>query len=352
MTASTLTKADLLDLYTKSGEQLATIYLPTPSAVEDAAQRLEIRRKNVLAELELLGVSEAILQNTTAALDELDHPDAVSHLLLVGDGDVFLSHGLTRPVSKVAARVGPTPALLPMLEAIQTDEVHLAVLLDRTGADVLLRDGVGDPLDEFDVDGPDVRVHRSAPGGWSQKRFQQTAENAWENNAREVVDQITAEHPDIDLIIGGGDVRALGFFVESLPSRCTVVTVDGSRHADQDAFLDEADVVLRDRAAERVVNAVDEWRTASANGSGTVGADVVDHLTQGRVDTLLVVNDTFDVDRPMSTLDFGSGMQSRDAIEAPMTDAAVALAHTTGASVLVVPNLPDLDKGLAATLRF
>lgn len=358
MQTSNQTRAALLDVYRRSGDDLVTVYLPSPSAVADAEQRLDIRKRNVLAELGDLDVDEQIVDRLTTELDGLDHADGVAHAFVLGADGVLLSHEMDRPLAEAVVHVGPCPLLLPLVAATQVDASHLAVLIDRTGADVLLRDGVGDALESFEVEGPDVRVHRSQPGGWSQKRFQQTAENAWENNARTVVEEVVDEHRDVDLLVCGGDVRAVGFFVEHLPEHIEVHQVDGSRQADHDAFLDEVDVALRTRAAAGIVQLIDDWQSAAGSGSGSTGLDVLDHLTQGRVEHLLVVNDARDSDRVTSVFDFDQPAHVPDGGDsgthkvAPVTDAAVALAVATGAAVTVVPDHGAIDSGLAAILRF
>jgi peptide subunit release factor 1 (eRF1) len=227
--------------------------------------------------------------------------------------------------------------------------------LDRTGADVFERVDVGSPIRIDNVEGPDVRVHRGHPGGWSQKRFKQTAENAWENNAREVVEWTIATNPEIELFLVAGDTRAVGFFLEHLPQHIERIVIDGSRHADHDAFLDAADVALRNRAAEDVVEQLDRWRAAAGEGSGLTGrAAVLTALLQARVETLLVIDDTDESERHTVAFDFESNQvgESERSVRAPVTDGAVALAAATGAEVVVVPTVPDLEGGVGAVLRF
>lgn len=349
-------RSTLLDAYRTVGEPRATIYIPTPSAQEDAEQRLEILRKNVSTQLEDLGAASDLVATVEHHLATLEHDDGPGRVLVATAEACVLDGRLERPVSRLAVHHGPTPALLPLLAATQVDVDHLAVLLDRTGADVLLRHGVSDPIDRSEIDGPDVRVHRSHPGGWSQKRFQQTAENAWENNAREIVDAMAEEHPDVDLVVCGGDVRAVGFFTEHLPARYAREVVDASRHADEGAFLDAVDAVLRDRSATAIVELLERWRQARADGSGSSGLDVLADLVAGRVDHLLVVDDTTDPSRPQEPFAFEDPIlhapPARSTTVAPVTDAAVAIAIATGAGVTVVPSTGDVDDGLAAIRRF
>lgn len=346
----------VLDTYRNVGATTATVYLPTPSATEDAGQRLDIVRKNAMSRLEDMGAAPALSERVENALVDLDHGAGQGRVLVVTEDELVLDAVLERPVARESVHLGPCPALLPLLAATQVDVRHLAVLVDRTGADLMLRHGVSDPLDSFEVEGSSVRVHRSHPGGWSQKRFQQTAENAWEDNAREIVDAVVGEHPDVDLIVCGGDVRAVGFFTEHLPEHYELHVVEGSRHADEDAFLDEADVALRARSADATVELIVRWRQAEADDLGSTGTEALADLAAGRVEHLLVVDDTTDADRRTASFSFDDPIlhapTEGPTTEAPITDVAVAMAVATGADVTVVPATADLGDGIAALRRF
>ncbi len=351
-------RTDLLAAYAQSGNPLATVYVPTPSARNNVEERLEIHRTNVVRELRDAGASDSMVDIVEKELEALEHSDGNSHLLVASDDGVVLSAALGRPLAEARTFLEPVPMLVPLIGATQVDYPHLAVLLDRSGADVMLRSGVSDPLDTFEVDGSAELVHRSAAGGWSQRRFQQTVENAWEFNAREVIDEIVADYPDIDLVICGGDVRAVGFFTKHLPDRIEAVEVDGSRQSDSDSFLDAADVVLRDRAASEQVQLLDDFRTALADGNAVKGRDVIDMLVQGRVSDLLIVDSSMDTgDAPMIDFDFAAGTKAGDteggtSATAPLVETAVAQAVATGAVVHVVANTSETEEGLAAILRF
>ncbi len=337
---------------------MATVYMPTLSTTFDAEQQFEIRTKNACSDLEEAGASADLVERVSAAIAGHDHDDGAAIVLVATADDVILDLAMDRPVDRLVASVGPTPLLLPMIAAAQADEPHLAVLLDRTGADVYRRDGVGAPIDALQVDGDDVRVHRGHPGGWSQRRFQQTAENAWENNAVDVIEAILSEFGrDLPMIVAG-DERAVGFFRAHLPSSIDAVIIDGSRHADHDAFLDGADVAMRTRAAERIVADIERLRDHLGAGSGATGVEVLEMLSRGQVEHLLVGNDALDDERPTARFDFSVPMHRLDADHesatlAPITDGAVALAVQTGATVTVVPaHVAGLDDGLGAILRF
>lgn len=359
-TATTTTDrvAALLRCYRHAGEELATVYMPSASATVEADQQFEIRMKNARSGLEREGAPSGLVDRVASLLMAHDHSDGPALLIVATPDETLLDMAMDRPVDRLVTSFGPTPLLLPMIATAQVDEPHLAVLIDRTGADVYFRDGVRAPLDALEVEGDDVRVHRGHPGGWSQKRFQQTAENAWENNATDVIDAIIDEFGRHLPVIVAGDERAVGFFRSHLPKSMEQITVEGSRHADHDAFLDNADVAMRTRAAERVIADLDRFRSQAGAGRATSGRDVLDQLSRGQVSHLLVGNDALDTDRKTGRFDFSVPMHRLDndhgaATLAPITDGAVAVAVSTGAAVTVVPTaVPGLEDGLGAILRF
>ncbi|MEZ5229058.1 MAG: Vms1/Ankzf1 family peptidyl-tRNA hydrolase [Acidimicrobiales bacterium] len=340
----------VLDAYRAAGVPMATVYLPTPSASQNADQEFDIRRKNAVALVRDQAPDRPQLAaRVEEALAGFRHQEGASFVAVVTESDVVFKRTQVRPLTSTAVHVGLVPALLPLLAAQQHDIEHLAVLIDRSGADVMNRAGVGDPIDVTEVVGEELHLHRSHPGGWSQRRFQQIAENAWESNAKEVVDSIIDEFPTTDLVVVGGDVRAVGFFTDHLPARLSPpIQVDGSRQAGADAFLDRADVALRTVAAERLTDQFNRLRSALSAGHATNNSgEVLTLLAQGRIDTLFVANDFSEPDRAMGSVGLGSGE-----VTVPRNDGAVALAAKTAAQVIVTPRyVADMGDGIAGITR-
>ena len=339
---------DLLEPYRHCGRDIATVYLPTRSAVEDAQDRLDIRAKNVAAELDGRGASSELVDLVASALDGHDHADGEGLVLVATSEEILLEHPTIRPVARTVVHLGPTPLLLPLLAATRADRPHVAVLLDRTGADAWARTDLGSPIATETVIGDELHVHRGHPGGWSQRRFQQRAENTWESNAKQVIDEIVAvgdETPDV--VVVGGDVRAVGFFRDHLPSGIDVLEVEASRAAAHEAFLDRVDDAVRSLAAADLVDEVEQLREAIAVGTGVAGPETLVLASQSRLDRLYVVDDSFDGGRPTSRFDFAiplvvdDGYDRLDSVDdpivAPRTDGAVCLALATGADVVVLP---------------
>ena len=352
MTHTRQRRETLLETYRFSGPPIATVYLPARSDVADASDRYEIRVKNSLSELAALGAEEALVATVESAVADFDHGDGAALAVVATSDEVIVRHPMFRPLSEPLVTLGPTPALLPLLEATQADLPHVAVLLDRVGADVWYRDDLGAPIATRSVSGEELHVQRSQPGGWSQRRFQQIAENTWEDNAKSEVSALVDEAPGAEIVVAGGDVRAVGFFAQHLPARLgELVTVEGSRAATPEPFLDNADTAIRSIAAERLVAAIGECRDAVGEGRAVEGRETLQLLGQGRVERLFVVNDTMAEDRPTASVDFSVPVVTGDGdTECPMTEAAVALAVATGAEVTVVPRAV-LDRLLVGVVR-
>lgn len=359
-TSITAHPRELRDAAGSWGEGTATIHLPTPSDEADAAQRYATRRRNAERCLDEAGASPTTIHTAAAALASHAHDDGAGVLVVVRGTTTLLSQATPEPVTDEFVAVDSLPHLLPVFAASQARLPHLAVLLDRTGADLYRRTGTGAPLVVDESEGSDDRIHRSHPGGWSQRRFQQIAENAWENNAKEVVEDVLGDHGDTELIVVGGDERAVGFFVDHLPERFRPARrVEGSRHGDVDTFLSNVDTEMADLASRQVAEALRETREAVATDRGAAGEDVLAPLSQGRVRTLVIGDDTFSDDRRRSWFDLEAGVHLGDDEPADgrgtcvsVTDAALFLASRLGVETVVAPAaaLPT-DPPLAAILH-
>jgi hypothetical protein len=355
---------DQLDLLVEAaGRPQVTLYLPTPSATEDAARQFDVRRRHLESELAAAGAPDGAAEVMAAALAAHHHSDGET-LLLVADAErVLLDQALRRPVRRQLVRVGPAPALLPALRAEQDDLYHVAVLLDREGADVWVRSGLGPADEHATVAGDTEHIHRGHPGGWSQRRFQQRAEGTWDANARLVVDEVRGQVDldRVDHLVVAGDERAVGFFVAALPAgaRQRMVEVDGSRHADHDLFLDAVDTAIRSAAKQAEVGEIRQLRDELAADTAVEGIEVLSLLSQGRVEVLFVADDTDDDDRlqvPFSTDPLLAGPMAEEAGPAghgPASDLAVLIAHSMGSEIHVLPSrgARNPHQGLGARLR-
>ncbi len=345
-----------------------TVYLPARNdhAESDAAHRLGVDWSNLRRSLAEGGAPETdldVIDPVTSQTDE--RGDTI--VAVAADGKLRAAGFITEPSVRPLGTIEAIPALLPFLGWEQSRIAHVVVVADRTGADVIAispnRQDSGTT-----ITGDDEHIQRSAPGGWSQRRYQQRAENLWENNARDVateVDRLAASF-DAQAVIVAGDVRAIGFLRDHLAARTSdlVREIDGAR---ADWSLDQIAEDTVDHMAALAAERLEQERTAFASALGTgravEGSDAVfQALRRARVDTLHVVDDT---NRPRPT-----GWTSPDPAhsyampdppdlgpevafhQAPLHDIAARAAVLTGARLVVLPPGEEAPaEGLGAVLR-
>jgi hypothetical protein len=333
---------DDLKAVTDESDWFVTITIPTPSNVDDARARFELEWRNARRKLSA-GWDDDELDQLDELIGGLRHGDGASLVVVHARHGSTLVEVLDEPVSAATVAEGPLPRWATVIEARQRVIAHVVVEADRVGADLTAFDG-GDVLATQTVDGSTVHIHRGHPGGWSQRRFQQRAENTWEDNARSVADAVAtlARKVDAQLIAVAGDIRAQTFILESLPAEFADVTV----RIDAGSPAGIADEVVRQLStivAERVTAAAELVRAGLTSGTASIDASaIIDALREGRVDTLLVHDDGKPGDQADPT--------SRDG--ARLVDRAIVAALATDAEILVVPHLAMMDGPLAATMRW
>ncbi|MEO5723214.1 MAG: Vms1/Ankzf1 family peptidyl-tRNA hydrolase [Ilumatobacteraceae bacterium] len=332
---------DLKDLGNES-DWFATITIPTPSNLDNARERFELEWRNARRQF-----SDGWDEDELAQLDDLvgglRHGDSASLVIVHARHGSTLIEELEEPVSSMTVHEGPLPRWATVIEARQRVIAHVVVEADRTGAGLTAFDG-GSVLAIETVEGETLHIHRGHPGGWSQRRFQQRAENTWESNARQVTDAITelAHKVDAQLIAVAGDIRAQTFILESIPANLADITVRidvGSPEGIADEVVRQLSTIV----AERVTEAAEQVRAGLANDTASIDANVImEALGQGRVNRLLVHDDA-------------TSRSETDQTElegARLVDQAIAAALATDAEILIVPGLAMMDGPLAATMRW
>lgn len=335
------TNADLKTL-TDESDWFATIAIPTPSNLADAQDRFDLEWRNARRQL-----------SDRWEADELDRLDQVVAGLRHSGGAslvvVHARHGSTlvevldEPIDATTVAEGPLPRWATVIESRQRTIAHVVVEADRAGADLTAFDG-GDVLATQTVDGSTEHIHRGHAGGWSQRRFQQRAENTWENNAREVAVEVAtmARQVDAQLVAVAGDIRAQTFILEALPTDVADVSVR-IEAGSPEGISDEVVRLLSSKVAERVTTAAQDVRNRVSGGTASTDPDaIIEALGAGRVARLLVHDDNASVDP--------SDSASNDS--ARLVDRAIVAALATDADILVVPQLAMMDGPVAATMRW
>ena len=363
---SAIDASDLTDLVTGPGP-FATVYLTTEAAVENAGQRSEVRWKTHRDGLLAAGAPEDVV----AAVDPLV---AGAHLegeglgvIVRADGRLHVEHAAHPPAVDRAVWAA-LPSLGQLLAWRQVAMPHLIVAADRLGADIVAVTAGGHSL-EREAGGNDRPVRKVGAGGWSQRRYQERAENTWERNADDVAGQVSrlVDAVGARFVAVAGDVRAITLLREALRPEVAdlVQEVGGGRSADGSGDSITAQVAdLVDQTAQSATAAVlDKFREErgqhdrAADGTEeTLGA-----LAAAQVDVLLVHDDPED-DRTTwfgpdptqvaTTASVLGDLGVADPTEGRLVDVAVRAALGTGAGIRMIPRVDVPAEGVGAILRW
>ena len=340
----------------------ATVHVPSPSATPDAADRFatEVREaQDAVTDM----VDADAGSRLAAALNDHGHQADAGLVAVVGEDGVDVWTTPAQPERSVTA--GPLPDLGSLLATQQTHVPHLVVLVDRIGADLALTTRVGEDH-EVTVDGNELHITKSQPGGWSQRRFQRSAEEQWENNADLIADDVAALAGQADVVLLAGDETMRPIVRDALPQAVTDKLVElevGGRAEDgsADHLAAAVDTAVRREAARIRAEKQSAVTDAIGMGDGATGAaDVTAALFQGRADTVVVHLSQADQatawigDDPVQVAADKSTLTALDLdpTEVRLSDAVLRAAAATGASVVVAEDaIADLTDGVGASLR-
>ncbi|MGA9279437.1 Vms1/Ankzf1 family peptidyl-tRNA hydrolase [Ilumatobacter sp.] len=326
--ARTSTMTDLRDLVGHDGPFL-TALIPARSDVAGAADRFDVQIHNALRSATVDWASDVTAM--TADLEALDHGDGASVIAIrPRSGPTFVEF-IDQPVRRPSLTEGPLPRLAPLIEARQRVLPHVVVETDLAGADLIAFDG-GSVTATHQVDGNTLHIHRGHPGGWSQRRFQQRAENTWDDNIEDVADAVSTLVDEVGarIVAVVGPTRAQSMLVDLLDDQLDV-PVHAVGAGDADGAADEIVRLVANIAAGDTKALLDEFRERVDHRT-TTSLEVTNALAEGRVETLLVHDD-----------------ESNDS---GTIDRAIRQALLTDADIHVIPNVASLDDGLAAILRW
>jgi hypothetical protein len=367
--------ADLDDLrpVAGAGGGVLSAYLALRPVSEQMDRETAARWQAARDRLAADGAPEAALAAVDAAVPDAYRRGAGLAVIAPGDGDGATVVEHLPGVPPDLATWGPAPSLRPLVAARQGTPPHVLALVDRTGADIVewRRGAPPDGGRTRTVEGEDDVIRKVNAGGWSQRRFQQRAEDSWEHNAAGVAAEVAAavERTGACVVALGGDERAVGLVRKALPAaveplvRAVALTraPDGS-----EATLDAQVAAVLDTWAEEQLRTGLEL-LAEELGQGDRGvtgaAGTLAALRESRVATLLVpvTGDAGTAWRGETADQVATNRRELtapdDAVEVPLLDAAVAAALATGADVHVLPVDPDrpdlaVPDDLAALLRW
>lgn len=346
-----------------------TLHAEVGRTTEDAADQLEARWTTARHELERADVAADVLEDLGARLRENLHEHGPARRTLVATSsqvvldEVQLGHSHWPEVTDV----GDLPDVAAWVATEDRAVPFVLVVADRTGADVeLYRAAARPPSAERTVTGDTFHITKVQVGGWSHRRFQETAENAWQANAREVADEVRslASNGAVDRVFVAGEVRARSEVVRALgehdPARLgEAVEIEAGGRAEgasEEALWQEVDERLTE--AEHAADAAVVARLEEAVGRGegaAVGLDaVLEALAKSQVDRLVLdlpaLGDT-EVD-PARLEGVGLPEPAASASSLPADRALLAAGALTGAAVTVVSSALTKDEPVHALLRW
>jgi hypothetical protein len=362
--------SDVARLFEAPGPFLS-IYLAAEGGVENAAVRLATRWKALRGDLLEAGTPEETLHAVDPLIDGSHRAGATVAVIAAADGVVYagsLSHQLPR---QSLVRHGSLPYVLPLLSWLQSLAPHVAVLASRAHAELVARvpDGV-DPTEQVEIDKErPPQLTRSAPGGWSQPRYQHRAEVLWERNATEVAEVLAkmADRVRPRFVAVAGDVRALQLLREQSPKRVQeIMELVGGEFGSIERVLEEAERLARAAAEADTAALLGEFEEELGQHDRVAdGAEATfEALARHQARTLLVSDDPDDTRRAWFGEELAQVALDREAliaqgqttpVQGRLVDVAVRAALGTGAEVRVLG--PETDgrgpsDGLGAVLRY
>lgn len=361
-----VTAPDLAEVVAVGGPYVS-LYLTTEAGIDNASHRSEQRWRTLRGDLAAAGAPEAVLAEIDGLVPDAHQAGQTLAVVAGPTGILHIEHGPDLP-PRDRAEVGPVPALLPIVAIRQGSPTHLTVLADRTGADITVHRHDRPQLHR-EAGGDDWPLTRVKPGGWSQRRVQQRAENTWERNADDVAEHIAglADRHRARLVVLAGDVRAVEMIQKALPPPVAglVEVVGGGRSEDgsETRFAEAVREHVTALVNRDVVDLLSKFREEL--GQDDRAADGPDQtlaaLSRAQVEVLLVADspaaggtalfgpEPTQVGREAGPLgDMGVDQPGA----APLVDVAVRAAVGTGAAVAVVPAGDLPTGGLGAILRW
>jgi hypothetical protein len=357
---------ELAELVRSEGP-FVTVYLTTEADIDNAAQRSEQRWKTLRGDLAGAGASKAALDTIEALVPDA-HLEGQCLAAVAGpDGVCHVEHQ-PEPPRRDVGRVAPLPSIVPLLEWRQVSPPHVVVLADREGADLVAVRHAAEEI-RREAGGTDGPIRKVGPGGWSQRRYQQRAENTWQQNAQDVANELVrlADQVNARLVVAAGDVRALQLLTDGLPRSLAerLQVVEGGRAAgvSLDAVAEDVVRAVATAVAADTVEVLRKFR--EERGQGDRAADgpaaTLTALAAAQVDMLLVHDDPDDErtawfgpepNQVGTTAAAVAGFGASQPVEGRLVDVAVRAALGTGAGVQVVPGGGGPKGGLGAILRW
>lgn len=339
-----------------------------PASSGDVQVRWEDEARRLLE----LGAPQAVVDAMSAAATAQTGLGGERTRVVVASGDRVVLDLVVpgRPV-RPEALYGPVPQLMPVVRALSGAVTYAVARVDRAGADLEVRTPTGAEAEAEEVEGGHDVLHKTAAGGWSQRRYQARAQDSWDQNAGEVADRLASivrqDKPQVVLVAGDESaIASLRRQVAPEVEERLVVLDSGGRAAgtSEEAEQEAVDRALEQHAGQRRAALLDRFREQLGRQQEAVEGvgPVVEALRRGQVEELLLHDD------PSSTLrlwvgeePLQLGLTEQDARAAGATrpqqtraDAALvwALLGSKAGMTLLPDGEQELLEGIGAVLRW
>ena len=343
-------QAEIAEVFRADGP-FTSLYMATEGDVEQAPDLIALRWKNLRGAMLAAGVPEGTVAEVDPLVEGSHLAGATLAVIAAADGPRYSANLPDPPPRETLLRHGALPDVVPLLAAGQAAVPHVAVLTDRTGADMAAR--VADDVARTErVEGRATpHIHKPQAGGWSQPRYHHRAEALWESNAGEVAEALARLVDQVRprFVAVAGDVRAIQLLREHAPKRVReLLQVVGGEFGSLEAVFAEADKLVRATAEADIQAVLDRFAEEGGQADRAVegAAATLATLALGQVDTLLLTGLFLDDER---TAWFGpaptdvaadratlAGLGVAEPVEGRLVDVAVRAALGTGAAVRVL----------------
>lgn len=349
-----------------------TVSCDVSRTTEHGAHEVEVRWHDIVGELESEGApAEDVEAAARRVLDAHGEPGTWERTVVVAQGEVLLDD--LRPTDRrglSSASHGPLPDLATWATGASGGVPFVLAVVDREGADLAAWTAWHRDPTVREVEGETFHLHKIPGGGWSHRRYQQTTEDTWHENAREVADEVRSlvrSHRPWAVLVAGevgmrADVASMvrdGLAVDSPTSVHELSSGGRAPGASTESMWTEAHGVLDAERVRHEQELVERLEQARAHGAAAIGLDeTLAALAEARVGTLLLGSDRLPAGEVVPDehpgLPFPDHPDAHDVLPADL--AVVAAACLTSAEVEslapeLLADLPGFD-GCAALLRW
>ncbi|MFJ6934822.1 hypothetical protein [Streptomyces sp. NPDC101132] len=375
----------LKPLFSRQGPW-ASVYVETRRSTEDAQQIQALRERAVAAQLIDAGADAYTVRAVANQLmAEPVRGAPPGRALFAAGAEVVLDVPLGRAPAATEATWSFLPHIAPLADLRGDGPVCLVASVDRTGADLELRDGLRrEPLGQVQGTEWQGRGHRSMPDDRHEWHYRNKVENAWNETAGTIAAEVArqARECGAELVVLAGDQRERRAVLNRLPDQVRAAAVEtavGGRSpgASAEALDREVALACERFAQERVTNALERFRIGRGRpgehreagvdtgpGEAAEGVPaVVDAVRTHQVATLLLAPEGADAGRSVwigpgvDDVAVQRGQAKAIGVDKPVParadDALLRSAAAAGSEVLVVPaGMPGPAGGLGAVLRW